>query len=111
MIIEENVSCDGISFKKSACCVHNILFPSQQFTLTFGGRFIEENVSLDGTSFKKSQGGHNVRNYGIYGIVKKMYGIVRNENRCTVRTKMCTDVRNSEKGHITSFRFFQYTQL
>ena len=60
---------------------------------------------------KQIQGGHNVRNYGIYGIVKKMYGIVRNENRCTVRTKMCTDVRNSEKGHITSFRFFQYTQL
>ena len=56
----------------------------------------------------KLQGGHYVRNYGMYGIEKKMYGIVRNENWCTVRTKIGTDVRNSRKGLKI---FFLFTQL
>ena len=36
-------------------------------------------------------------NTEMYGNVKKMYGNVRMESWCTVRTKICTDVRNSRK--------------
>ena len=36
-------------------------------------------------------------NTEMYGNVKEMYGIVRKESWCTVRTKICTDVRNSRK--------------
>ena len=43
------------------------------------------------------QRGHNVRKYGNVRKCKKMYGIVGKESWCTVRTKICTDVRNYRK--------------
>ena len=54
------------------------------------------------------QRGHNVRKYGMYGNVKKMYGIVRKESWCTVRTKICTDVRNSRKKIELLLRFSRW---
>ena len=57
------------------------------------------------------QRGHNVRKYGNVRKCKKMYGNVRMKSWCTVRTKICTDVRNSRKKMNSFNLMFRFSML